>query len=199
MNEKRNPTRDRIVLSALALFSERGIRKTSVEEIAFHAGLTRVTIYRYFPEKKDLVLEVYLHVEQIFQNGLAELEQNPQAGGESVLKHIAEGLSALPASDVFARADELKRLYPDVYDSIQQVRVVTLNGLFEHLFAMVESQGLLRPGLNRAIVQAIFWELIVNFFDHQKFKVLGLTDAELFHTMTDIFQFGILKHPPLGI
>jgi len=193
MNKNEDRTREKIVLSALALFSERGINKTSVNEVAYHAGVTRVTVYRYFSEKKELVHEVYLRVEQVFQKGLADLEQAPEADWESVLNQIGEGLSALPSGDVFARFDELKRLYPDIYGSIQEIRVATLTGIFEHLFAVTERQGALRPGLNRSIVQAIFWELVVNFFDNPRFKSFGLSGAELYRAMLDILLHGIVK------
>jgi AcrR family transcriptional regulator len=186
-------TKEKIVLAALALFSERGIKKTSVNEVAFSAGVTRVTVYRYFSDKKALVREAFLRVEQVFQKGLADLEQNPQADCESILRKIGQGLSSLPPGDVFARFDELKRLYPDIYNSIQAVRLTTLNGIFDHIFAMARRQGLLRPGLNRPIIEAIFWELIINFFDNPRFKSFGLSDAELFHTMGDIFLHGILR------
>jgi AcrR family transcriptional regulator len=186
-------TKEKIVLAALALFSERGIKKTSVNEVAFSAGVTRVTVYRYFSDKKALVREAFLRVEQVFQKGLADLEQNPQADCESILRKIGQGLSSLPPGDVFARFDELKRLYPDIYNSIQAVRLTTLNGIFDHIFAMARRQGLLRPGLNRPIIETIFWELIINFFDNPRFKSFGLSDAELFHTMGDIFLHGILR------
>ena len=193
MSKAEDQTREKIVFSALALFSERGIKKTSVNEVAYHAGVTRVTVYRYFSEKKELVRDAYLRVEQVFQKGLADLEQNPQADWESVLNQIGEGLSALPSGDVFTRFDDLKRLYPDIYSSIQKVRVATLNGIFEHLFAIAGRQGLLRPGLNRSIVEAVFWELIINFFDNPRFKSFGLSDVELYHAMTDILLHGVLR------
>jgi AcrR family transcriptional regulator len=198
MSKAEERTREKIVLSALALFLERGINKTSVNEVAYHAGVTRITVYRYFAAKQDLVREAFLRIEQVFQKGLVELKQNPQADWKSVLVQMGEGLSALPPGDVYARFDELKRLYPDVYTSIQEARVARLNGIFDHLFAMAERQGLLRQDLNRPIVQAIFWELIINFFDNPRFNSFGLSNAELYRIMTDILLFGILKSEPPG-
>jgi AcrR family transcriptional regulator len=195
MSQYGEQTREKIVRAALTLLLERGIGKTSLGQVAHDAGVTRVTVYRYFADKRALVREVFLRVEQIFQKGLADLEQNPQAGWESVLDQIGQGLSALPKGDVSARSDELRRLYPDIYSSIQKVRTRTLNGIFDHLFATVESEGLLRPGLNRPIVQAIFWELVVNFFDNPRFKSFGLSDAGLYHVMTDILLHGVLSQP----
>jgi AcrR family transcriptional regulator len=196
MTRAEDQTREKIVLSALALFSERGIGKTSMHEVAFRAGVTRVTVYRHFSEKKELVRAAFLRVEQVFQEGLAELERNPLADWESVLNQIGEGLSVLPAGDVSARAAELKRLYPDVYASIQEVRVATLNGMFDHFSTMAKRQGLLRPGLNQSIVKAVFWELVINFFDNPRFKSFGLSDADLYHAMTDILLYGVLGTRP---
>jgi AcrR family transcriptional regulator len=199
MKQKEDPTREKILLSALALFSERGIAKTSLTEVAYHAGVTRVTVYRHFAEKKGLVREVFLRVEQVFQKGLTDLKQNPHTNSQEVLDRIGGSLSALPSGDAAARMDELMRLYPDVYGEVQQVRVVTLNGLFEHLFARAERGKMLRPGLNRRMVQAIFWELVINFFDNPKFKSLGLSDAELFRALTDLFLYGIFKNRAIRI
>jgi AcrR family transcriptional regulator len=193
MNGREEQTREKIIFSALTLFSEVGIGKTSMNDVAYHAGVTRVTVYRYFADKRELVREVFLRVERVFQEGLATLEQNPEANWKSALDQIGEGLSILPRGDAFARADELKRLYPDIYHALQDVRETTLNGLFDHFFAVAESRGLLRPGLNRPVAQAIFWELIINFFDNPRFASFGLTDVELFRVMTDILLHGILK------
>jgi AcrR family transcriptional regulator len=193
MGKNEDRTREKILLSALTLFSERGISKTSVNEVAYRAGVSRVTVYRYFPEKEHLVYEAFLHVEQLFQNALADLNQGPEADCESVLGQIGEGLRALPRGDVFARFDELKRVYPDLYTSIQEVRRVTLTGIFEHLFALAERQGLLRPEVNRSVFQAVFWELIGNFFDNPRFRSLELSDAELYQTVTDILLHGFLR------
>jgi len=199
MSDREERTREKIIFSALRLFSEIGISKTSMNDVAFQAGVTRVTVYRYFADKRALVREVFLRVERVFQEGLATLGQNPEANWKTVLDQIGEELSALPKGDAFARANELKRLYPDIYSELQNVRESTLNGLFDRFFAVAESRGLLRSGLNRPVTQGIFWELIINFFDNPRFASFGLSDVELFRIMTDILLHGILKDEPSDV
>ncbi len=198
MNRVEENTQERILISALRLFSERGISQTSIDEVAKHAGVTRVTVYRYFTDKKNLAFQAFLRIEQVFQKASAELERNPQADWAIIMKQIGEDLSTLPQCNVVARSDELKRLYPEVYRSIQEVREDTLNRMFDQLFTIAERENLLRPGLNRSIVQAVFWELVVNFFDNPRFKSFGLSDAELYHVMTEIFCHGIFICKPIG-
>jgi AcrR family transcriptional regulator len=195
MSKNEENTHEKILMSALTLFARQGIGKTSLEEVAFEAGVTRVTVYRYFADKKDLVHKTFLRVEQVFQDGLADIEENPElANWKRVMTQIGDRLGALPRADVFARSEELRRLYPDVYDAIQDVRTDTLNRMFDHLFTVAEQGDLLRPGLNRQIVQVIFFELIINFFDNPRFRSFGLSDAELYQVLTDIFLHGVFKN-----
>lgn len=52
-------TRDRIVETALRLFSERGTASVSVREVADAAGVTVPGLYYHFGAKADLIREVY--------------------------------------------------------------------------------------------------------------------------------------------
>lgn len=47
--------RDRILLTAHDLFYRDGIRATGVDKIIAEAGVTKVTFYRHFPSKNDLI------------------------------------------------------------------------------------------------------------------------------------------------
>lgn len=45
--------------TAMPLFFSKGIKETSVEEIAKQGNISRVTIYKYFPTKLDIVVSVF--------------------------------------------------------------------------------------------------------------------------------------------
>src|SRR3954463_11163384 len=79
-------TASRVLAAALEQFEEFGIRRTTMEDVARRAGLSRVTIYRRFPGKEALVEAVILGEAQRF---FAELEA-AVAGIESVEERIVE-------------------------------------------------------------------------------------------------------------
>ncbi len=54
----KRPARDRIFETAREMFYERGIRAVGVETIAAEAGATKMSLYRNFPSKDELVAEV---------------------------------------------------------------------------------------------------------------------------------------------
>lgn len=48
--------RERILETAYELFSTRGIRAVGVDEVVRRAGVAKMTLYKHFPSKDDLVL-----------------------------------------------------------------------------------------------------------------------------------------------
>ncbi len=50
-------TREKIIRTALNVYSDKGYHNTTVDEIAKSAGLSVGTAYRYFKDKKELLLE----------------------------------------------------------------------------------------------------------------------------------------------
>src|SRR4051812_48441524 len=55
------PARERILLTAHDLFYADGIRATGIDRVIAAAGVTKVTFYRHFSSKDDLVREFLDH------------------------------------------------------------------------------------------------------------------------------------------
>ncbi len=72
-------TRDEILDAALGLFAAQGFDETSVSEIADAAGVSRRTVYRYYPTKDDLIFEFPRRWYEMFDKDVARREP-----GESV-------------------------------------------------------------------------------------------------------------------
>ena len=49
------PARERILLAAHELFYRDGLRATGVDRVIAAAGVTKVTFYRHFPAKDELI------------------------------------------------------------------------------------------------------------------------------------------------
>ena len=58
----RPPSHRAILEAAEAIFGERGYRKTSLEDVASAAGVSRPLVYRYFGDKRGLFAEVLARV-----------------------------------------------------------------------------------------------------------------------------------------
>lgn len=68
----RAQARDRILATADALFSRRGVHKVGVDELISSSGVAKATFYRHFPSKDALVLAFLARREQLWTRELVE-------------------------------------------------------------------------------------------------------------------------------
>ncbi len=59
-HEPAEPTTERILDAAMAQFIDFGLRRTTVEDVALRAGVSRVTVHRRFGRKSELIQGVML-------------------------------------------------------------------------------------------------------------------------------------------
>ncbi len=64
--------REKILTTATNLFQTQGINSTGVDTIVAVAGTTKMTLYKYFHTKEELILEVLKSSQQTFENWLDE-------------------------------------------------------------------------------------------------------------------------------
>jgi len=81
-NEKITPGKRKVLISSINLFSKFGFNAVSTSEIAKNAGLSEATIFKYFKNKRGLLLAIITPIfehclpsyENIFANRIAKKE-----------------------------------------------------------------------------------------------------------------------------
>jgi AcrR family transcriptional regulator len=94
----------KVLEAALALYSERGIDATSMDAIAETSGVSKATIYKHWPDKTALTLEVLS-----FAFGL--YEERPEFNSGDLRRDLIDALSYQPKG---AREELKNRLMPHV-------------------------------------------------------------------------------------
>lgn len=86
--------RERLVAAALQLFAEHGYDETTVAEIAEHAGLTKSTFFRYFPDKRDVLAAGQQTLSRLFVEGIsgAPADATPLTAVAAGLERAAEAM-----------------------------------------------------------------------------------------------------------
>lgn len=64
--------KEKILATATDLFQTRGINSTGVDTIVSVAGTTKMTLYKYFHTKEELIIQVLTKSQQDFQSWLDE-------------------------------------------------------------------------------------------------------------------------------
>jgi AcrR family transcriptional regulator len=90
--------RDRIFQAARLLFYRYGIRGVSVDQIAAEAKTTKVTLYRVFSSKDDLIVQVLedqkRRFEEWWDSVIAPFEGNPRKQIEALFESLTDQVCA---------------------------------------------------------------------------------------------------------
>lgn len=84
---KAEETKARLERAALTLFVARGVAETTTKEIAMAASVAEGTIYRYFPSKEQLALDLFLGHHRALAEALEEA-QRPAKGLRAKIEAI---------------------------------------------------------------------------------------------------------------
>lgn len=94
-------TRQRIINAAREAFLQKGVSRTSLEQIANHAGVTRGAVYWHFKNKAELF---YAMREQVFLPLIDRMDD-----------------TLLSDSDIASHADPLSRIEKSLLDTIKEL------------------------------------------------------------------------------
>ncbi len=68
----KSPAREKLLQTALALFHQNGFHNTGIDRILAEAGVSKMTLYKHFRSKEELILAVLCRRDELFRDWLAQ-------------------------------------------------------------------------------------------------------------------------------
>jgi AcrR family transcriptional regulator len=186
-------TQVRITDAALKILLARGAKKMSLGDVAFEAGVTRVTVYRYCGDKKGLIALVFQRIVAVFRKAAEGDESDSIEVIDARLKELGRELACLPKEHLLLRFEEIKRLYPDVYGEFRDGQREAVDRIFYQVLAAATREQSLRKEINLEILKAVFWASAVGLIENPTLISSNVSLAEIFTTVSEVFRYGILK------
>ena len=88
-DDLRTGTRERILHAAFDALEDFGLSRTTVEDVAQRAGLSRQTVYRYFPSKDALIVSLVAREEEAFIAGVRDTIEGHEELGPAIANGVA--------------------------------------------------------------------------------------------------------------
>jgi AcrR family transcriptional regulator len=134
------PAKKKILISALKLFSQRGLCETTVRDIAADAGYTNPALFKHFESKEALALYLfencYLSLYQAVSRALADHETFEEKQ-HAVIATMVRALLEDSASVLFAQ-ENLRHFWPSVNPAIRKHSIL---GLIRQMLEEGRRQG----------------------------------------------------------
>ncbi|HUG33444.1 MAG TPA: TetR/AcrR family transcriptional regulator [Anaerolineales bacterium] len=77
--------RDKVFQTASRLFYQNGYRAVGVDTIAAESGIGKMTLYRHYPSKDDLIVAYLKDSDEIFWNGFEQITKDAPTAREKLL------------------------------------------------------------------------------------------------------------------
>ncbi|HEX2057159.1 MAG TPA: TetR family transcriptional regulator [Actinomycetota bacterium] len=110
-DNKKVQTRAALRSAALRLFRTKGFDRTTIDEIAREAGVSRTTFFRYFPTKETVVFDRGREIGEVFRRWISERprHENPLEAFEGALLALAREAREDP--DLARESLEMEELF----------------------------------------------------------------------------------------
>jgi AcrR family transcriptional regulator len=118
-----SPVRERLLETATKLFYAQGLRAVSADKIIERVGTTKVTFYRHFRTKDDLVLAYLDGRATIEREGIGRAIAHAGGDAETALRLISEGLGAVACRPGFRGCPFINAAaeYPDPTSPVRRL------------------------------------------------------------------------------
>lgn len=159
-----------IINEAIPLFIQFGFKSVTIDDIAIKMGISKKTIYAYFPKKVTLVeTSVFMHFNNVFEKilNISKHSKDPIIGLYQIKKEALKHLSNEKNSPVY----QLQKYYSSIYNKLQQMEFNTLGGMFSESLKKGIEMGLFRSEININFVTRIFFNGIRGINDVQLFPI----------------------------
>jgi len=194
-------TRDKIQLSSLELFNERGERNVTTNHIAAHLAISPGNLYYHFRNKSDIIYEIFLEYEKLVDFYLDIPESRPITLDDLTfyLESVFDGLWSYRFfhRDLEYLLDSDRRLRED-YREFTERCLIAINRIFEKL----AEAGIIHAQHEdlRAAMSLNVWLVITNWMAYLKTAHASEGDGSLTltHLKQGIYQVLTLEIPYLN-
>ena len=189
-----------IIKTAGELFFRLGIRSVSIDDICRELGMSKKTFYVYFASKDELI-------EQMLDANVAHMEQKMISTMESsdfrgILRKFTQWITTEKEDvrKVPQLVYDLKKYYPQQYNTFQQRSFETQQHYIEQFIALGMSAGLVRANINKEYTSHLFAKIYTDALrDFEQIESKGHNLPQFSRVATDILMRGILSEEGLKL
>jgi AcrR family transcriptional regulator len=186
---KKNKKYNVLVGTARELFWKHGFRRVSIEEICKKSGVSKMTFYKYFPNKLELAKTVFNLVINEGMQKWDELIQAPMDGAEKIKKLVlmkAEGthdISREFMQDFYTNAE------PELNAFVEK-RIREMWGNILNDFKKAQQDGIFRSDFKPEFLLFVSFKMIESLKDEQLAGLYG-SPQELILEFANFVAYGI--------
>jgi len=189
---KADAGRQRIVEAARAHFFSHGFRSVSMDDLAEELGISKKTLYAYFPSKiallKAVLADKFACVEAKLEEIARAYPHDFPAALHELLANTQRELDEIKPP--FVR--DMRQKAPEVFKIVERRRADLIERFFGKLFVEGQRTGLVRKDLPAKLMIEILLAAVQAIVNPAMIEELGLTPKTGFASVVKVVLEGVL-------
>jgi AcrR family transcriptional regulator len=180
----------KILKGAEEMFMQHGYSKVTMEEIAAGLGISKKTLYKFFPNKKELLRELMTERQCEFMEHIEEIWKREDIDFvgkfRSTLDFVGERSSKMN------KFQDIQRIAPEIWKEIHDFKKEKIFEKVRRLFEAGFETGIFRNDIDRDIVILVYTNAVESIVNPEVLSELPCTAGQAFEAISKIIFEGIL-------
>jgi len=167
---------EQILVESFNAMTRDGVRAFTVESLSQDLGMSKKTIYKYFPTKEDLVeksVALFYYVIEKKLKKLIKNEPNPALQFVKVMEFVMGHISMISIE----KLADLKMRFPAVWKKMETFRLDRRDD-FYIILSEAQSQGFVRKDVDIKIIATLYMNIINSTFQPEFFLSNNLAPSD---------------------
>ena len=187
--DKDNQSKEQILEQGFETITQNGVKFFTVESLAAHLGMSKKTIYKFFPSKEILIEKIVDFFTGTIERKLKQIvesDMDPVEKFTKIMDFIMDKISRTSMDKIV----ELKNRYPVVWKKVETFRQ-GLTQDFATIFIEAQEKGFARKDIDMNIVATIYMNIVNSTFQPEFFLRNNLAPVDTVNLFVNLITEGM--------
>jgi len=186
-----NEIKERILKKAEEMFTQFGFSRVTMEEIAADLGMSKKTLYKFFPGKEQLLKEMVSTKKCELEDYVLKLWGNENLSFLEKLKILMNYISQNNSAFRGPLAHDLQKNFPAIWDEITESRRTHSLEKFSLLIKEGIEKGVFRNDIDQQILFLIFMSALQGALNPEALVELPVSGTQVLEAIVKVFLEGV--------
>jgi AcrR family transcriptional regulator len=183
--------KERILIHAEEMFLKFGYSKVKMEEIAAGLGISKKTLYKFFPSKENLIREIVINRQCTIESHINTIWGDESLDFVAKLKIMMDFLGQQSSRANGPLMDDMRKCIPDVWDEIHDFKRIKSLEKARGLFELGVRNGAFRRDIGQDIVILMFSFATEGILNPEVLSQIPYTGPQAIETIFKVLFEGI--------
>jgi len=178
-----------ILEQSFDFITREGVRSFTVDSLAQKLGMSKKTIYKFFPTKEVLIeksVEFFTGLIERRLKNILETEPNPAKQFMSIMQFIIKRISQIQME----RVADLKTRYPQIWKKFEAFRLARRDDFYT-ILSEAQKQGYIRQDIDVKVVATLYMSIVISTFQPEFFIKNNLSAPDTVRTFLKMITGGL--------